>query len=73
MCDFFCFDRCKTIYALRYWTLPGGQVVQWSLLDLVSKRQDELIIGDKADAYLALGAELSYEALGMLSDNESET
>ncbi len=58
------------LHALRYWTLPDGRAVQWSVSELVTKKEDELIQGDTVESYFAIGAELSYEPLGMLPDDE---
>ena len=55
---------------LRYWVLPDGRAVVWSLLELVSKRTDELIDPNAIEAYHAVGQQLGCLPLGMLPDEE---
>ncbi len=55
---------------LRYWILPDGRAVAWSLLELLDKSADELMDPNAWEAYQAIGKELGYQPLGMLPDTE---
>ena len=55
---------------LRYWILPDGRAVVWSLLELVSAPPSELMDPNAREAYQAIGKELGYLPLGMLPDAE---
>ena len=55
---------------LRYWTLPDGRAVAWSLLQLVDKKVDELLDANANEAYHAIGQVLGYLPLDMLPDAE---
>ena len=55
---------------LRYWVLPDGRAVVWSLLELLDKSAEELMDPKAWEAYQAIGKELGYEPLGMLPDAE---
>ena len=57
---------------LRYWVLPDGRAVVWSLLELLDKSADELMDPKAWEAYQAIGKELGYEPLGMLPDAECD-
>ena len=75
----FCFTSCLALdlgkvpplaRLLRYWVLPDGRAVAWSLLELVSKRTDELIDPNAIEAYHEVGQQLGCLPLGMLPDEE---
>ena len=55
---------------LRYWVLPDGRAMVWSLLELLDKSADELMDPNAWEAYQAIGKELGYQPLGMLPDAE---
>jgi len=55
---------------LRYWVLPDGRAVSWSVVELAEKKDDELVTPNAFEAYVAMGQELAYEPLGMLPDAE---
>ena len=40
-------------------------MVCWSLVELANKKQDELVHGDKVEAYTEIALELQYEPLGV--------
>ncbi len=65
-----CIGAC--IRLLRYWVLPDGRAVNWSLIELASKEYYELIDPNAPEAYQAVGREFGYEPLGMLPDAECE-
>ena len=50
--------------------LPDGRAVVWSLLELVSKRTDELSDPNAIEAYHEVGQQLGCLPLGMLPDEE---
>ena len=55
---------------LRYWLLPDGRAVQWSLMELVSKKTDELIDPDAVESYYTVGKLLGCLPLGMMPDEQ---
>ena len=55
---------------IRYWILPDGRAVLWSLLELVDKKLDELIDPTAPEAYFSIGQQLGCLPLGMLPDTE---
>ena len=55
---------------IRYWVLPDGRAVLWSVAELAEKRDDELASPDSTDAYFSLAKELEFEPLGLLPDEE---
>ena len=57
---------------LRYWILPDGRAVVWSLLELVDKKLDELIDPAAPEAYFVVGQQLGCLPLGMLPDAERD-
>ena len=54
----------------RYWILPDGRAVSWSLLELVDKSVEELMDPNAWEAYQAIGKEMGYLPLGTLPDAE---
>ena len=68
--------RCTLMHVIcsrlgiRYWILPDGRAVVWSLLQLVDKKLDELIDHTAPEAYYAVGQQLGCLPLGMLPDAE---
>jgi hypothetical protein len=50
--------------------LPDGRAVMWSLLQLVSKKTDELVSPGAIEEYYAVGQQLGCFPLGMLPDDQ---
>ena len=61
---------CLTAGYLRYWLLPDGRAVSWSVIELVGKKADDFVTPNTPEAYYIVGKELLYEPLGLLQECE---